>query len=283
MTNPAKTTGAASKTTAAAPAVATAVPKERVMSYDVFRGILLIGMVVFHVLVNLTPLQFNQKLFYWVPLGFVLFLGVILARFLRNKNNKKIKLALKLMAIFLIFNLPVLMSQNFSLSDLVQGDQKIFSFEILLPMAAVILLTVPIEKIKKKKLDDSRYETKVALIIAISIFAVLVALDLTGIYFYNLNFTLYGLLGYYAAMQTDLNTLPARKKYLPFAVLIATAPFFLPYSPDYVTMIQVFAMYLLTGALIGKNTPLALLGRYSLFLYVAHIIAIKGFQLLFMR
>lgn len=231
-------------------------------------------MVIFHVLVNLTSLQFDQRLFYWVPAGFILFLGVILARFLKNQTNKKIKLAAKLLAIFLLFNIPNFISKNFTPLDFIKGSSEIFSFEILLPMALVILLTNLFDKIKTKQLS--------------AVFFLLIGffiLNYFDIFYYNLTFITYGLIGYFAASARNPDDLLQKYKNLPWLflyLLISIAPFFIIYFfnlYDTLILLQIFAMYFAFNIIVKKNKFLTLLGKYSLFLYVGHIVIIKLFLL----
>ncbi|MBI2634888.1 hypothetical protein HYW82_04450 [Candidatus Peregrinibacteria bacterium] len=243
----------------------------RILSYDVFRGILLIGMVVFHVLVNLTSFRFNQELFYWVPLGFVLFLGVILARFLTDKFLKKIKLAAKLLIIFLAFNIPNFLHNDIHFSDFIIGSSRLFSFEILMPMVLVIMLSLLLDKIKKSGL------------MLCFLFPALIALNYSGIDSYNLLFTIYGLIGYFVGKNFDLNGYAKNKLSFAAAILFSAVPFFIiQYFQlfDFIVVAQVLAMYFLCKFLLGNNHLMAELGRYSLFLYVAHIVLIKGFAII---
>lgn len=241
--------------------------KERVLSYDVFRGVLLIGMVVFHVIVNLTNLQFNQELFYWVPLGFVLFLGVVLARFLRGKSVKKIRLALKLLLIFVVGNVPNLLNKPIEFKDFLVGDPALFSFEILFPMVVVILASAVLDRAK---------QTKTLLVLS---FIALISLYFLKIDSYNLHFSLYGLIGYFIARDFDLNSYLQNKWMNVVSVVLSVVPFFVVQYFGFfplLIVLQVLAMFFLCNLIFGGSKTLVLLGKRSLMLYVAHVIIIRG-------
>lgn len=241
---------------------------QRVVSYDIFRGFLLVVMVVFHVLTNLTDLVFNHEYFYFVALGFVLFLGVICGRFLRDKTKKKLMISGKLAAIFLIFNSYRFFAEDFQLLELVKGNSQLFSFEILVPMVAGILLTIVFDRVKIK--------SEILIFGLVLILALLYHFDL---YFYNLNYTIYCLIGYFVGRQYDLDAWPKKKIGLVFSgVLIALLPFvYIRYFGifDLLILVQVFGMYFLLKILISNNQSLFLIGKHSLVLYVGHIVLLK--------
>ncbi len=242
-------------------------PQPRIQSYDVFRGVLLLGMVIFHGLVNFTTLPFNQELFYWVPLGFVLFLGVVLGQFLVGRSAKKLSLGLKLLALFLIFNVPNFLSSEFSWEALVRGDQTIFSFEILLPMALLIFSTMGLDHFKRM------WGALLALC-----FGALILMYFLEFYSYNLAFLIYGWIGYALALGSNLDSL-AKKPWvwLP-ALIVGVAPSFLVYYfglVDAAIVLQVLSLYVLSTLVFGNSKGLIFLGKHSLVLYVAHILIIR--------
>ncbi len=242
----------------------------RIQSYDIYRGLLLAAMVVFHILVNLTPLRFDQHFFYWVPMGFVTFLGVILARFLQGKTSKKLSLALKVLACFVILNIPNYLRPEFNFWALIKGDQTILSFEILMPMALLIFISIPFDKI-------SRIPECLPKILTL---AGIIALGFIGFYSYNLAFLLYGIFGYFIAKNTNLHQIAEKPTPLltVICILLTAAPFILLYFGyffDFLFLIQVFATYLLLGKILPQNNTLAFLGRHSFSIYVGHILIIK--------
>ncbi len=245
---------------------------ERITSYDAFRGLLLVGMVVFHLVVNLSNLEFNQNYFYWVPLGFMLFLGVILGKFLDGKNKKIITLGIKLAAIFFILNIPNFITKNSTPLQLIIGDQKIFSFEILLPMSAAIFASIGLNKFIKN------YKT--ALIVSLSLLSFLTYLYLINIYSYNLSFLIYGIIGYLIGKNLDLDNISKKisKNTIPTVILALIVPFFIINYAGIVEgliILQVLALYFLTAKIFNKNKFLIILGKQSLSLYVLHIVLIK--------
>lgn len=246
--------------------------EKRITSYDAFRGLLLIGMVIFHVLVNLTQLEFNQNYFYIVPLGFILFLGIILGRFLAGKNKKTISLGIKLAMIFLILNIPNFTSKNFTATQFILGDQKIFSFEILLPMSMVTLSSLGLNKFIKKR--------NAAIFTSLALLLILTYLYSINIYFYNLSFLIYGIVGYFIGRNTDLDKLSKKLSWKAFTIIIISslAPFFAINhfgNVEVLVIFQTLALYLLTAKIFSKNNLLIILGKHSLFLYILHIVLIK--------
>jgi|GEM_PF-2096613 len=246
--------------------------EERITSYDVFRGILLIGMIVFHLLVNLTNITFDQNYFYWVPLGFMLFLGIIIGKFLAGRNKKIITIGIKLAAIFIILNIPNFISKNFTLTQLIIGDQKIFSFEILLPMSILTFISIGLNKFIKT------YKT--ALITGIALLSIITYLYLINIYSYNLSFIIYGIVGYFIGKNLDLDSISKNlynRIFLKVSI-IALIPFFIINHTGIIEILvitQVLAFYFITAKIFNKNKLLTVLGKHSLFLYVFHIVIIK--------
>lgn len=75
----------------------------RQTSYDLMRAVLVIGMIIYHIRANFPQLQtisipaFSPTpLRDRVPVGFMVFLGVVISQFLTNKKNKLLSLALQL-------------------------------------------------------------------------------------------------------------------------------------------------------------------------------------------
>ncbi len=243
--------------------------KQRIQSYDIYRGLLLAGMVIFHIITNLTSLSFEQRFFYWIPMGFIVFLGVILGRFLKNRTNKKLILALKVLACFLIFNIPNYLKSEFNFFELIKGNQVIFSFEILLPMALLILLSIPLDRLVK----FAHYGTLISL-------AAITVLNLAGFYSYNLAFLLYGLVGYFISLKLDLHSLAAEQENSQslLALLICIIPFIIlafGHFYDFLFIPQIFAAYYLIVRILPQERFLSFLGRNSFTIYVGHIFIIK--------
>ncbi|MFA5855127.1 MAG: hypothetical protein WC846_02470 [Candidatus Gracilibacteria bacterium] len=245
---------------------------ERITSYDAFRGVLLVAMVVFHVIVNLTNLKFDQNYFYWVPAGFMLFLGVILGRFLRGKDRKTVMLGVKLMGIFLVLNIPNFIEKDYTLMQLILGDQKVFSFEILLPMSIATFVSILLWKSVKGR----GAEIALGLVLVF----LLTYLHAVGFYSYNLWFLIYGIIGCLIGGSLDLDALSEKMSAGAFlvVVLMAIVPVFVVGSwgiTESIIILQVLALYFLTAKMFGKNRVLIVLGRQSLALYVLHIVLIK--------
>jgi uncharacterized membrane protein len=252
-----------------AASAATSESARRVQSYDIYRGLLLTAMVVYHVVANLTPVRFDLRYSYWIPMGFVLFLGVILARFLQNKTRKKLWLAAKVLAAFFVLNIPNYLDPGFTLARLARGDLYFFSFEVLLPMGLLVLVSIALDR-------TGRF----APLLALLAFACVVFLSVIGFDSYNLSFLLYGLIGYFVALRVDLHALAVAQNSrlaVPL-VLVSALPFVLltlGHFLDYLFVLQVIACYFLLTRLVPRNRPLSFVGRQSFVIYIAHIILIK--------
>ena len=243
---------------------------DRVQSYDIYRGLLLTAMVLYHFVANLTPWHRDLRFSYWIPMGFVLFLGVILARFLEKRTRKKLWLALKVLGAFFILNIPKYLDPEFTFIALVRGELYFFSFEVLMPMGLLVLLTIPLDRMKR-----------FAVLLAVLAYAGIVAMSVADFESYNLSLVLYGLVGYFLAQRWDLHrsavALPSWL--LVPLVMVSALPFILlglEYYLDYLFVIQVVACYFIVTRLIPKNRPLSFVGRHSFAIYVAHIILIRG-------
>jgi len=254
--------------------------KERITSYDVFRGLLLVGMVVFHLAVNLSDIKFDQNYFYLVPLGFMLFLGVILGRFLGGRSKKVMILGAKLAVIFIVFNIPNFISKNYTPAQFVIGDQGIFSFEILLPMSAMAFASIGLSRLAKGRLA--------AVVLVLALLSVLTYLYVIDVYSYNLSFLIYGAVGYLIGKNLDLDGIARMMSGWAFLVVIlaSLAPFLAIGRfgiVEILVVLQVLALYFLAARVFGENKFLILLGKNSLVLYVLHIVLIRIVALLFFR
>jgi len=165
----------------------------RITSYDFFRGILVLGMIAYHTLVNFYNIHINQYVsLYRIPIGFVFFSGIIAGQFLLEKTKKKQSIAIKLLAIYMITNIVILVIREENRYDIIttiiSGTQNNASFEILLPIA----ITIIVGTAWAQKTFQSTTKTLGAIMIIIS---AILLLDQQGIYIFSLNLSLYGLLG----------------------------------------------------------------------------------------
>ena len=241
----------------------------RVLSYDIYRGLLLTAMVFYHIIANFTSFNRDPRFSYWIPMGFVLFLGVILARFLQNRTRKKLWLAMKVLAAFFLLNIPKYLDPEFRLLGLVRGHFYFFSFEVLLPMGLLILVSIPLDRTKR-----------VALPLAALAYAGIVAMSLTGFESYNLSFLLCGLVGYFVALRVDLHAVAVAQKawYATPLVLVSAVPFILlgfGHYFDFLFVLQVMACYFLLTRLVPRNGLFTFVGQHSFVIYIAHIVAIR--------
>jgi hypothetical protein len=283
--------------------------KKRIYSYDVFRGVLVVGMIVYHILTNLTTLDINHTYFRWVSVGFILFLGIILGQFLSQKTSKILNLNLKLLGLFLLGNFALILNL-YSIyrslpNDIIFGDQGLFTFEILLPMILVSAFFLLISHPKFPLLRGWLAEGKAgdvlfkrsfffAILFSISILGLFWTEFLASDYYYNIIYFLYGLAGLSLGLVLNLDNFKNHFKFkttnpfywlnlffLIFTFLVEGE--ILGYSLDFLSVFQVMSFYLLFSNIpvLEKNQTLEWLGKQSLLIYIIHIILIKLIRVLF--
>ncbi len=244
--------------------------KKRIISYDVFRGILIIGMIIFHVLCNFYNGDFNKGLWYWIPVGFMMFLGIIIGQFLRDKSKKVLSIGIKLLLIFLTLNIPnfISNSSSFTFSKIILGNQNIFSFEILFPMSVLILISLVLSKI-------ASYQKHLLVLI----FIFIAFFDTKIFYSYNALFFLFGTFGYFLSSVCNLDSFNKNTSLKYFSVLIiGIISFVLFYFfPPFNTLVifQILLFYFLSSYLFKDKKFLAKIGSESLFIYVFHIVLLR--------
>jgi len=231
-------------------------------------------MFVWHILLNLTHIPLHADYFRWISMGFVMFLGVGLARFLRYKTHKKLVLVLKLFATFYVLNIPNYLKSDFDPMYLLTGSQIHLSFEVLFPMGLLILLSIPLDHLR-------RY----SYLAAGGTYLAVVAAMLAGVYIYNLRILLYGLLGYFLASGLDLDKIARTRSLWPTLVALVTCciPFVVRkfgYYFDFLFVLYVLALYLLVARWIRANKALEFVGRNSFVMYVGQIIVVKALNVL---
>lgn len=236
---------------------------------------MLVWMVVFHLVVNLSSFDFDQRLFYWVPLGFMLFLGVILGQFLTERRGKILILSAKLLGIFFLLNILNFASEDFTAWQLLIGDQKMFSFEILLPMGVLALMSAGLSKAGKWP--------KMEILSGGVLLGVISYLSWIDVYSYNFFFLVYGLVGYLLGKNFNLDGVAKRVKKPLLALLsVVVAIAFLITGKmgimDILVIGQVLALYVIVAKVLGKNGILNWIGKNSLWIYVGHIVLIKVFS-----
>ncbi len=232
-------------------------------------------MVIFHLVVNLTDFGFDQKLFYWVPLGFMLFLGVILGQFLASRPRKTAILGAKLLGIFLVMNIPNFVTKEFTISQLLVGDQQFFSFEILLPMSIVAFASIGMGRIIKKRTWSW--------ILGVGLIAAVTSLSLMGEYSYNFSFFVYGIVGHLIGENLNLDRVARTISawWLWGLGAVIAGGFYLTERAgitDLVVIFQVLALYVIVARIFNKNRVLSVIGKHSFLIYVGHIVLIKVFS-----
>jgi len=252
----------------------------RFSSYDIFRGILIIGMIFFHTFANFYSQSFNQNLYYWIPVGFMIFLGIIVGEFLSNKPNKTFKIGLKLITVFCCFNVfnIYINFSNISLLDFIFGNQQIFSMEILLPMS-IFLFLVNLINLFKYKTNNKQHNKLLKIIFLLIILLTIIISDFINFYSYNLLFILYGLIGYLIPKILNIHYwvdyINTNKFKILNILLIIISFLFIYYENMYriIAVFQVILLYICFSdlyCLVFKH-----MGYNSFFIYVFHIILIK--------
>ena len=243
--------------------------KKRLTSFDIFRGVLVLGMIVFHVIYNLSIFQPSVFMLYWIPVGFMMFFGIVIGQFLMKKRKKLLLLAAKLAGIFFLFN--SLRFSQVSLQDVLLGNQQIFSFEILWAMALTLVVIAAFSKSLELRI--------VRLLILFASIAGLVFLDFYDWYSYNAIFILFGIFSVCLGSIVSLDDIQKSitKNQNIILIFIAGLLSFLAYYLElrFLVVLQVFALYFLTIFLFQDNEKLEFLGKNSLFIYVFHIVLIQ--------
>jgi len=234
-------------------------------------------MILFHALANYSTISFNMETFYWVAAGFIFFLGIVLSEFLKPHPSKILKIANKLLFIFLIFNATNFLNPNFQLKDLILGNQELFSFEILFPMAILAYLSIGIYRSKHQKV--------LASIIGLVAIATLVILDAFHLYTYNISMLAHGLIGLSTASLFSLEhqTLKTNPYLtLPASLTIWALSLYLTNKfglSQLLVLTTIISSYIFTAVSLQPFTKISQtavsIGKNSLFIYVFHVILIK--------
>ncbi len=259
----------------------------RIISYDLFRGVLVIAMISYHVFANLH----NSTISHWlslarVSIGFVYITWIITWQFLLEKKKKQWSIISKLLSIYIITNIIIGIQSNHTrqtiIETIISGQQNTTSFEILLPIS----LTIFIGSIRGKYSKKSQKKTLVSIAIII---ALLLTIDQLGIYIFSMNFTLYGILGtligaHYKRenISTKLRTTRYRKYLLIITTIVITR--YLTKTSHTNIMIPLFHTCLIywVSHNVAQRRPskritkrLTNIGKFSLLIYIIHIGIIK--------
>lgn len=260
---------------------------QRIESYDIFRGFLLLAMVFYHILVNFfvpNPLP----IFYWISTGFIVFLGVVVGQFLLQKPKQILTLFTKLFSIYLLTNLALIWIRHLDLNrwlqGLILGDQEVTVFEILLPMSFVLLLA-------GSGKWWSRFWPKQIPKIWFIVLPITLLLWLNSIdyYWYNLIYISYGLAGLILGWSLNLDFWQKKiitTKYIQFSaffgfLIIIVLQIVLQKNLYLLTFASVILLYFSSTSWLNCfNKSLTFLGKNSLTIYIFHILLIKLIQML---
>ena len=256
----------------------------RIVSFDIFRGFLVINMILFHILVNFLLKDSSLNYFNWVSGGFILFLGIIISQFLFDKPKKMFLLASKLLLIYLLVNFRLIFSifsdvSNFqNYYNLLSANQSVVSFEILFDMFLTLILAIFISILK---FDFGSNYTKLILILS---FCSLIFLEFFTVYNYTLIFLNIGIFGIFLGKAINLDNFATRiqksNNYLILLFLVISISVFqFIYESNlwFLVVLQSIFLYFLCFILAKTKLSnfLIFLGKNSLNIYILHIILIK--------
>jgi len=255
--------------------------KERLYSYDVFRWILTIWMIIFHLFLNLSSFNIGIFYYYWIPVGFMVFFWLIVGQFLSKKSKKIIFLSLKLLWIFFLLNSKNIFDNLNSeiFTNLIIWNQEIFSFEILFAMW-ISLFLIPVFNFLQWKIN------KFWKYLFILPFLWILILDFTNFYSYNLLFILYWFLWYLIWANLNLDNFYKKINKMNYSRHISIVLLFLSIFISFLlelrifVIIEVFLLYFLTSSYLWSNKILSFLWKNSLFIYIFHIFLIKWISIL---
>ncbi len=255
---------------------------KRLAELDIFRGFLVLGMIVFHSWLHLYEEKIPEAYFHFVPTGFVLFAGILIGKVLsgRKTSFQIYTRGLKLFIIFLLLNVPFWIVGKISLYRIavsfIQGNPTFSSFEILLPIALTIISAPFFLKLRPP-----------SLFFLIGLLG-LGMLDLFQYFPYTVKFFIIGVMGIFFGRSDLLNYfLRAEKDKLRIcisfflsAILVLSLPS-LPLSWS-LQMILTLSLFLWVPYVLekipGMRSMLMNFGKYSLILYIFHVVLIQSLK-----
>lgn len=244
--------------------------QKRIEVLDYARGLLIIGMIIFHVFLNLSRLNLPELYFHPVSVGFVFCTGFLLSKVLLSKktNSQIITRGLKLLMLFTLGNFYFWYLYAVPLREIVKffviGVPDFTLFEIMVPIAWVIILSFLSRKI----------DSKIGLLAS---FSLLLLMDIFTYTPYVIRFLLIGFFALFAGKNKGLNNLYEKKLWF---ILLLFLPFYYFFADFWSAQLIFFALIFSCMDFLMKKTKicqncLIILGQFSLFLYFFHIILIK--------
>ena len=181
-----------------------AVLAKRIASYDFFRGVLLTGMIAAHVFYNFfEETKTLPFLFQWIPAGFLLFTGVVSGEILLSKkdNTYFFRRGIQILGMFILCNTIKIFLEGISFSALfwgvLLGDQQNLSFEVLVPIA-ILLLCVPV-------LRSISLPPIGLFLIGVTLFMLDLLARSDIFYSYNIHFAVLGIFGFFLGRTLSLD------------------------------------------------------------------------------
>ncbi len=258
----------------------------RIQSLDTSRGVLVCGMIVFHVLLHLYQGSVRAAFLAFIPAGFLLFSGVLVSNVLQERKTtfQIVVRGTKLLVLFLLCNLILWLHSPFPLKEmamsLIYANPQTMSFEILVPIAWTVILSPVFLRLHPR-------------FTSISALSGLLMLDLTQTFPFTLKFFIIGVLGIGIGKQRILRFLSTDDRMsdrnaiivaLFSAILYMLLGMWNHSSWVLQTFFVVVAFSSLPTFIVRSHrlaSALSLLGRHSLFLYVFHVMLIASLSRLF--
>ena len=255
---------------------------KRNIALDIFRGFLVLGMIVFHARLHLFASEIPEVVLYFIPTGFVLFAGILVGAILgkRKSTHQLVARGAKLILLFLILNFPFWWADRMSIIEMISlliiGNPEYSAFEILVPIGLTIIVAPFLLRFKKP-----------LLFFGIT-FALLVLLDVNQFFPFTLKFFLVGLQGVFLGQHSLRNmflSLENNATTIALSVVFSIILIFLFFVFKSSWSLQVlFTLTLsiwippLIYSIPKGSVGLEVLGQYSLILYFFHVIIIKIFS-----
>jgi len=272
----------------------------RVVALDLTKGMLVVCMVIYHSLNYSTQRQLGFKYLAFLPPSFILITGfllssIYLARYTLNDwglHGRLIARGLKLLLLFTVLNVLVQKFVGHALrgqvpglayfwghwfDTYVSGNGRIAVFEVLLPIAYLLLLAPVL-------LVINRVHWIVLPVLTVAVMATLVILEYQGIAWFNPQLLSAGLAGMLLG-RVPLQRLNRLGDFRIVALVIYGACFACAYTLGENYLLQFLGAVLALALFYGISVKLSpgtwiakrvqMLGRYSLIAYVGQIMILQ--------
>lgn len=254
----------------------------RIQSLDVSRGVLVCGMIVFHVIVHLYQGTLSPVYLAFISAGFTLFSGLLVSRVVSAKKSpfRIVLRGVKLLTLFLVCNLPLWIHSPFPLRDIVRfvtlTDPQVVSFEILVPIAWTVICSPLVLRLHPT-------------VTILSSMIALAAFDVSHTFPFTLKFLIIGMMGIgigsHPALRFFASDAPLRSARAAMFVIASVLLYAVlgTWNIDSWLLQSIVVILLFTWIPSAASrvpvlaSALTLLGQYSLPLYIVHVTLIALF------